>query len=198
MNNNKSAIYPGTPSSLSHKTSVSFTLSEKKIDKNNIAYLLDSFNSIETFNKKEKHDSNGSNNLTSGNADGSDKNNIVNLLNSFTDLLDKKTDNDKSKKKHSGSGSKNSNASENVDGSDKNNMVNLLDSIADCFDKKTAKSKKEHGSDRSNCYKNNIFYLDEKIDNDKQRPKSILKKLNQIKQKLLKAINSKNHITKSN
>nr|CAG8607302.1 13120_t:CDS:2 [Entrophospora candida] len=119
-------------------------------DKNNIAYLLNLFNSIETFNKKEKHGSNGSNNLKSGNADGRDKNNIVNLLNSFTDLLDKKTDNDKSKKNTVI-------VAANVDGSDKNNMVNLLDSIADCFDKKTAKSKKEHG-----------------------------------------AINSKNHITKSN
>ncbi|CAJ0763851.1 935_t:CDS:1, partial [Entrophospora sp. SA101] len=59
---------------------------------------------------------------------------------------------------------------ENADDSDK---VNLLDSIADRFAKKTAKSKKEHGgSDRSNWnilknagYKNNIVYLDEKMDN---------------------------------
>ncbi|CAH1769159.1 6131_t:CDS:1, partial [Entrophospora sp. SA101] len=166
--------------------------------------ILNSLDSIETFNKKEKHNN---------------KNKVVNILKSFIkNLSEKKTDDDKSKKGHGDSDRSNSNISANVDNffkkkeygdkeGDRNNIVYLdiqSDSFTDLrefFNKTTDNDKQQADNfnlseNANDIYKNNMVHLfsylfkafNEKIDNGKQCPKSI-----SIRQKFLETNNSKNH-----
>ncbi|CAJ0823578.1 21339_t:CDS:2 [Entrophospora sp. SA101] len=142
-------------------------MKDNKISPDNILNSLDSLTSIETINKKEKHNN---------------KNKIVNILKSFIKNLNffgKKTDNGKPKEEYGGSDRSDSKVSENVDCSDKNKIVKVitLDSLTNLSEKKTDddKSKEGHGdSDRSNSNipANVDNFFKKKIYVDKERDKN--------------------------
>ncbi|CAJ0874755.1 16251_t:CDS:2, partial [Entrophospora sp. SA101] len=158
--------------------------------------ILNSLDSIETFNKKEKHNN---------------KNKVVNILKSFIkNLSEKKTDDDKSKKGHGDSDRSNSNISANVDNffkkkeygdkeGDRNNIVYLdiqSDSFTDLrefFNKTTDNDKQQADNfnlseNANDIYKNNMVHLfsylfkafNEKIDNADKAANTVIRLIGPI------------------
>nr|CAG8636431.1 3529_t:CDS:1 [Entrophospora candida] len=169
----------------------------------------------EEYGGSDRSDSNVSENVDCSDKNKIAK---VNPFDPFTNLPEKKADNDKPKEEYGGSDRSDSNISANVENffkkkeygdkeADKNNIVyldaksNSFTDLSEFFNIITDNDKQQANNfnlseNADDIYKNNtgrlFSYLfktfNKKIDNGKQRPKSIL-----IRQKFLETNNSKNY-----